>query len=104
VSASGPEPTGCGRAEPSTVEREAVERRVTGLLAEALHREPGEIALDARLREDLGAESIDMMTLLFELEDAFGREVTDEEMARLTTVRSVVELILAHRGEGEPAR
>ncbi len=74
-------------------ERHEVEQKVRMLLAEALHRDVEEIGLDDRLQEDLGAESIDLMTLVFELEDAFGRELSDEQLAQLTTVRSVVDLL-----------
>lgn len=81
------------------LEREAVTRQVKEILAEALGRQPAEIGLDDRLTEDLGAESVDLMTLVFEFEDTFGRTLEDEEIAALTTVRSVIELILS-----EPAR
>lgn len=80
-------------AEASAPERDQVEKKVRTLLAEALHRDEDEIGLDDRLQEDLGAESIDLMTLVFELEDAFGRELSDEQLAQLTTVRSVVDLL-----------
>lgn len=79
--------------EASVPERDQVEEKVRTLLAEALHRDVDEIGLDDRLQEDLGAESIDLMTLVFELEDAFGRELSDEQLAQLTTVRSVVDLL-----------
>lgn len=76
-------------------DREQVTRKVRELLAEALHRDVEEIGLDDRLQEDLGAESIDLMTLVFELEDEFGRELSDEQLAQLTTVRSVVDLLMS---------
>ena len=74
--------------------RDRVELRVRELLAETLHREIGEIGLDDRL-EDLGVASIDLITLVFELEDAFGRTLEDEDVAGLTTVRSVVDFLVA---------
>jgi acyl carrier protein len=77
-----------------TLNRDQVELKVRELLAETLHRDVGEIGLDDRL-EDLGAASIDLITLVFELEDAFGRTLEDEDIARLTTVRSVVDFLLA---------
>lgn len=74
--------------------RDQVELRVRELLAETLHRDIGEIGLDDRL-EDLGVASIDLITLVFELEDAFGRTLEDEDVAGLTTVRSVVDFLVA---------
>lgn len=77
-----------------TLDRDQVALKVRELLAETLHRDIGEIGLDDRL-EDLGAASIDLITLVFELEDAFGRTLEDEDIAGLTTVGSVVDLLLA---------
>jgi acyl carrier protein len=74
--------------------RDQVTLKVRELLAETLHRDVGEIGLDDRL-EDLGAASVDLITLVFELEDTFGRTLEDEDIAGLTTVRSVVDFLLA---------
>lgn len=84
-------------------ERDRVARKVRELLAEALHRDMADIGMDDRLQEDLGAESIDLMTLVFELEDAFGRELSDEQLAQLTTVRSVVDLLMTEDGDAAEA-
>jgi len=77
--------------------RDEVTLKVRELLAETLHRDLGEIGLDDRL-EDLGAASVDLITLVFELEDTFGYTLEDEDIARLTTVRSVVDFLV-----GSPA-
>lgn len=77
-----------------TLNRDEVATRVRELLAETLHRDSGEINLDDRL-EDLGVASIDLITLVFELEDAFGRTLEDEDIAGLTTVGSVVDFLVA---------
>jgi acyl carrier protein len=76
-----------------TLDRTEVETKVREVLAETLHRDVGEISLDARL-EDLGVASIDLITLVFELEDAFGRTLEDEDIAGLTTVGSVVDFLV----------
>jgi acyl carrier protein len=83
-----------------TLSRNEVETRVRELLAETLHRDAGEISLDDRL-EDLGVASIDLITLVFELEDAFGRTLEDEDIAGLTTVGSVVDFLVAGGGGGD---
>jgi len=77
-----------------TLDRTEVATRVRELLAETLHRDSTEIGLDDRL-EDLGVASIDLITLVFELEDAFGRTLEDEDIAGLTTVGSVVDFLVA---------
>ena len=83
-----------------TLSRDEVEIRVRELLAETLHRDAGEISLDDRL-EDLGVASIDLITLVFELEDAFGRTLEDEDIAGLTTVGSVVDFLGPGGGGGD---
>lgn len=83
-----------------TLSRDEVEIRVRELLGETLHRDVGEISLDDRL-EDLGVASIDLITLVFELEDAFGRTLEDEDIAGLTTVGSVVDFLVAGGGGGD---
>jgi acyl carrier protein len=77
-----------------TLNRDEVALKVRALLAETLHRDVAEISLDDRL-EDLGVASIDLITLVFELEDAFGRTLEDEDIAGLTTVGSVVDFLVA---------
>jgi acyl carrier protein len=74
--------------------RDEVALKVRELLAETLHRDVAEVSLDDRL-EDLGVASIDLITLVFELEDAFGRTLEDEDVAGLTTVGSVVDFLVA---------
>lgn len=56
---------------------------------------------DARLIEDLGAESLDIISLLFELEERFEREIPDERVAELTTVRAVADLVSEGGAGGE---
>jgi acyl carrier protein len=79
--------------------RDEVTLKVRKLLAETLHRDLGEIGLDDRL-EDLGAASVDLITLVFELEDTFGYTLEDEDIARLTTVRSVVDFLVGSQAVG----
>jgi acyl carrier protein len=85
-------------ADPRFDNRADVASRVREILADTLHRSPDEIHLKDRLLEDLGLQSVDLLSLTFALEDAFGRELSDEDLQRLTTVDSVVALLA-----GEPA-
>lgn len=50
---------------------------VARTVAETLACDAGEVALAKRLVEDLGAESIDLLDLLFRLEDEFGVEIPE---------------------------
>ena len=52
-----------------------------------------EISLDADLREDFDADSLDMVDLIMDIEDEFGVEVPDEILDKLVTVKDVVDYI-----------
>jgi acyl carrier protein len=55
-------------------------------LAEELEIEPSRIQDDTRFKEDLEADSLDLVALIQELEDRYGVRITDEDAAKLTTV------------------
>ena len=52
-------------------------------------------APEARLVEDLGAESVDVISLLFEFEERLGRRIPDEVVSRLATVGDIVDQVMA---------
>ena len=51
------------------------------------------MTLEARLREDLDADSLDATELIMNLEEAFGLSISDEESQQLTTVGDIVKYI-----------
>lgn len=76
-------------------DREDVTSKVLEILEEVLNLRDGQPDLEARLIEDLGAESVDMLSLMLEFEEAFGFEISDEDAPRLTTPRAIVDYILS---------
>lgn len=78
------------------LDRDEVIRKVQKIFVDVLNLQDELPALDARLVEDLGAESVDMISLLLELEEAFGGEIPDPDLAELTTVQSVVDYVIKH--------
>lgn len=64
-------------------------------LADELEIEPGSIDESTRFREDLEADSLDLYTLVQELEDSYGVKMSDEEAAGIQTVGQAVEFVLA---------
>ena len=62
-------------------------------IAEQLALNPEEILLESRLKEDLGADSLDIPELLIKFEDFFGINIPDESAKELKKVRDVVEYI-----------
>ncbi len=64
-------------------------------LADELEVDPGSIAETTRFREDLDADSLDLYTLVQELEDSYGVKISYEEATRILTVGQAVEFVFA---------
>ena len=69
-------------------------------LADELELDPGRITESTHFRQDLSADSLDLYTLVQELEDSYGVKMSDEEAARIHTVREAVDFVLAHDPTG----
>jgi acyl carrier protein len=65
-------------------------------LADELEVEPGRIGEGTRFKEDLDADSLDLYTLVQELEDSYGVKMSDDEAAKILTVGQAVDFVLAH--------
>lgn len=65
-------------------------------LAEELEVDPAAISEETRLREDLEADSLDLFTLVQELDDSYDVKLPDEEAAQITTVGEAVDCVLRH--------
>ena len=63
--------------------------KVQGMLAEALGLPVDQVAADAKIVDDLGADSLDVVELLSRLEDEFGIMIPDEDVENLSTVADV---------------
>jgi acyl carrier protein len=71
-------------------------------LADELDIDPGRVEEGSRFKEDLEADSLDLYTLVQELEDSYGVTMTDEQAAEILTVRQAVDFVLAHQPEPRP--
>jgi acyl carrier protein len=78
--------------------REQVFALVQAHLADELDLEPAAIYEETRFKEDLEADSLDLYTLVQELEDTYGVQVSDEQAAAILTVGQAVDFVLAHGG------
>jgi acyl carrier protein len=65
-------------------------------LVSELEIEPERVDETTRFKEDLDADSLDLVTLVMELEDSYGVRIPDEEAARIVSVGQAVDYILAH--------
>ena len=68
-------------------------------LADELEVDPTRIEPDTRFREDLAADSLDLYTLVQELDDTYGIKISDEEAARIQTVGAAVDFVLSHAAD-----
>ena len=76
--------------------REQVFSLIRAHLADELEVKPGSIHESTRFREDLEADSLDLYTLVQELEDSYGVKISDEDATKILTVGEAVEFVLAH--------
>ena len=75
--------------------REQVFALIQAHLADELEIDPASITESTRFREDLEADSLDLYTLVQELEDSYGVKISDEQAAKILTVGEAVEFVLA---------
>ena len=75
--------------------REEVFTLIQTHLADELSVDPARIDEATRFREDLDADSLDLYTLVQELEDSYGVKISDEDAARILSVGAAVDFVLA---------
>ena len=62
-------------------------------LAKQFEISPDSITMETNLIDDIGADSLDVVELIMELEDRFGISISDEDAAELYTGRRIVEYL-----------
>lgn len=70
-----------------------IEKRVKGIVVELLGVEDDRVVEGASFREDLEADSLDLVELIMAFEEEFGGEISDEDAQRIETVGQAVEYI-----------
>ena len=76
--------------------REEVFTLIQNHLADELDADPARIGEETRFKEDLAADSLDLYTLVQELEDSYGVVMGDEQSARITSVGLAIDFVLEH--------
>lgn len=76
--------------------REEVFELIRSHLADELDIDPALIHEHTHFKEDLDADSLDLYTLVQELEDAYGMRMSDQQAAAIVTVGQAVDFVLAH--------
>lgn len=67
--------------------------RVQDIIVELLGVDPSKVVPEARFREDLEADSLDLVELIMAIEEEFGGEISDEDAQKITTVGEAVHYI-----------
>jgi acyl carrier protein len=72
---------------------------VRDIVVDKLGVDVAKVTLEARFREDLEADSLDLVELIMEFEEKFGGEISDEEAQKITTVGEAVTYLDSHKGK-----
>ena len=67
--------------------------KIVEMLAEQLGIPQSKITLESRIVDDLGADSLDVVELITQLEDETGKTIPDEDITKIKTVGELVEVI-----------
>lgn len=67
--------------------------RVSKVIVDRLGVDESEVKLEASFRDDLGADSLDVVELVMELEDEFDMEISDEDAEKIATVGDALSYI-----------
>jgi acyl carrier protein len=71
----------------------STEEQVRNIIVELLGVEPEKVVPAARFREDLEADSLDLVELIMKIEEEFNGEISDEEAQKITTVGDAITYI-----------
>ena len=71
--------------------------RVKKIIVDRLGAEEAKVTMEATFKDDLGADSLDVVELIMELEDEFDLEISDEDAEKIVTVGNVVTYISQHQ-------
>jgi acyl carrier protein len=67
--------------------------RVRDIIVEQLGSDPSDVTMEASFRDDLEADSLDLVELIMAFEEEFGGEISDEEAQKITTVGHAVRFL-----------
>ena len=71
--------------------------RVQKIIVDLLGVDASKVTMEAKFRDDLEADSLDLVELIMAFEEEFGGEISDEEAQKITTVGQAVEYLEARK-------
>ena len=69
---------------------------IKAIIVELLDVDPEKVTMEARFREDIEADSLDLVELIMAFEDKFESEISDEDAQNITTVGEAVKYVKEH--------
>jgi acyl carrier protein len=75
--------------------------KIKAIIVRELGVDAERVTIDARFKEDLEADSLDLVELIMAFEDEFGGEISDDEAQKIKTVRQAVEYLGSRMEAGE---
>ena len=79
------------------IEKTEVFGKVKEIIVDRLGIDAAKVTIEARFREDLEADSLDLVELIMEFEDKFGGEISDEDAQAIKTVGQAVDYLFTHQ-------
>lgn len=75
---------------------DSIESKVVAIISEQLSLREDDIKVKSRFVDDLGADSLDIVELIMEMEEEFDIEIPDEDIEKIVTVQDVIGYITRH--------
>lgn len=76
--------------------QQAIFEKVRAIIVDQLGVDEDTVTMEASFRDDLDADSLDLVELIMAFEEEFGGEISDEEAQKITTVGEAVNFLAAH--------
>jgi acyl carrier protein len=76
--------------------KDEIYANVKSIIIDLLGVPEEKITMEARFREDLEADSLDLVELIMAFEDKFGGEISDDDAQKITTVGEAVNYLESH--------
>ena len=80
-------------------EKSEIGGRIIEIVAEKMGKPKEEIALDRSFVNDLGADSLDVVELMMDIEDEFDLSIPEEDAQKIVTIGDAVKYVEEHAGE-----
>ncbi|MCP4543408.1 MAG: acyl carrier protein [Chloroflexi bacterium] len=78
------------------IQQKEIFAKIKEIVIELLEVKPETVTPEARFREDLQADSLDLVELIMEFEEEFGSKISDDDAQKIKTVGEAVNYIEGH--------